>query len=93
MITFEQFIVEHNAPGIFKMPSRPVCNNLRLDFKGDNPPIIESVEELQDYLYLQTKDLDLTSCCFVIWKEYKAYASNYAWHQRAVSSNGNGKHG
>lgn len=82
MITFEQFIVEHNAPGIFKLPARPIVTNLKLDFKEPNGPIIESEQELQDLIYLKTRNLDLTSCAHIIWREYESYAANLAWHMQ-----------
>lgn len=82
MITFEQFICEHNAPGIFKMPARPIVTNLRLDFREPDAPIIETEQELQDYLYLKTRNLDLTGCAHIIWREYQSYSANLAWHRR-----------
>lgn len=88
MITFEQFICQHNAPGIFKLPARPIVTNLKLDFQEPDAPIIETEQELQDLIYLKTRNLDLTGCAHIIWREYLSYAANYAWHQRAVSSNG-----
>lgn len=82
MITFEQFICEHNAPGIFKLPARPIVTNLKLDFQEANAPIIESEQELQNYIYYRTQNIDLTSCAHIIWREYLSYAANYAWHMQ-----------
>lgn len=82
MITFEQFICDHGAPGIFKLPARPIVTNLKLDFQEPDAPIIETEQELQDYLYLKTRNLDLTSCAHIIWREYLSYASNLSWHRR-----------
>lgn len=82
MITFAQFICEHNAAGIFKLPSRPIVTNLKLDFRDPDAPLIESEQELQDYLYLKTRNLDLTGCAYIIWREFQSYSANLAWHRR-----------
>ncbi|KXV23281.1 hypothetical protein AD935_00800 [Gluconobacter japonicus] len=83
-ISFEQWIVERRASGIFKAPAKTVTDLLKLEYGYGRGRKITSQRKLQDWVYSKTHNIDLTEATRIIFREYENYRDSWQWHDKAV---------
>jgi len=85
-ISFEQWIVEHHASGIFKNPAKIVTDLLNLEYRYGRGRKITSQRKLQDWVYYKTHNIDLTEATRTIFREYESYRDSWQWHDKTVKA-------